>query len=292
MFSTIDLRQAYYQIPLSESDRPYTAFEGDGKLLQCTRMPFGITNGVPCYQRKMDEFILWFDKNLELFLSASKADNLTFNEDKCIFSTFTIDLLGYRITPGMLQPDPNRLKPLLDLKPQHDAKSLQRVVGMFAYYARWISNFSDKIKLLNSVSKFPLNQKQISVFQTLKHDLASAAMHAMDEDIPFTLETDASDFVIAATLPQAGRPVAFHSRSEQFYSSVEKEAQVIFESVNHCRHLLLGQHFTLITDQRSVAYMYDTKNSSKIKNDKILRWRIELSPIVMIFNIDPGKIMW
>ena len=102
MFSTIDLRQAYYQIPLSESDRPYTAFDGDGKLLQFTRMPFGITNGVPCCQQKMDEFIQkhnlpdcfayldniticglsqeQHDKNLELFLSASKADNLTFNE--------------------------------------------------------------------------------------------------------------------------------------------------------------------------------------------------------------------
>ena len=49
VFSTIDLRQAYYQIPLSESDRPYTAFEGDGKLLQFTRMPltmvFPVTNG-------------------------------------------------------------------------------------------------------------------------------------------------------------------------------------------------------------------------------------------------------
>ena len=103
-------------------------------------------------------------------------------------------------------------------------------------------------------------------------------MHAKDEDIPFTLETDASDFAIAATLSQAGLPVAFHSRtfqgSEQFYSSVEKEAQAIFESVNHWRYLLLGRHFTLITDQRSVAYMYDTKNPSKIKNDKILRWRV------------------
>ena len=150
---------------------------------------------------------------------------------KCIFSTFIIDLLGYRITPGTLQPDPNRLKPLLDLKPPHNAKSLQRVVGMFAYYAQWISTFSDKIKLLNSVSKFPLNQKQISVFQTLKHDLASAAMHAMDEDIPLTLETGASDFAIAATLSQAGRHVAFHSQtfqgSEQFYSSVEKHKQFL-----------------------------------------------------------------
>ena len=31
-YSTIDLLSAYYQIPLSEKDKPYTAFEADGKL--------------------------------------------------------------------------------------------------------------------------------------------------------------------------------------------------------------------------------------------------------------------
>ncbi|XP_068240061.1 uncharacterized protein [Palaemon carinicauda] len=33
----------------------------------------------------------------------------------------------------------------------------------------------------------------------------------------------------------------------------------------------------LITDQRSLTFMFDTRSSSKIKNDKIARWRIELS---------------
>ena len=58
VFSTIDLCRAYYQIPLLEEDRQYTTFEADGKLWQFTRMPFGITNGVPWFQQKMDEFIM------------------------------------------------------------------------------------------------------------------------------------------------------------------------------------------------------------------------------------------
>ena len=32
VFSTIDLRSAYYQIPMYEKDKIYTAFEADGKL--------------------------------------------------------------------------------------------------------------------------------------------------------------------------------------------------------------------------------------------------------------------
>ena len=40
---------------------------------------------------------------------------------------------------------------------------------------------------------------------------------------------------------------------------------------------MTGKRFTLVTDQQSVAYMFDAKRKSKIKNDKIQRWRIELS---------------
>jgi len=37
------------------------------------------------------------------------------------------------------------------------------------------------------------------------------AMHVVDESIPFQVESDASDFTLAATLNQAGRPEAFFS---------------------------------------------------------------------------------
>ena len=53
------------------------------------------------------------------------------------------------------------------------------------------------------------------------------------------------------------------------YPAVEKEAMAIIESVKHWSHLLARRKFTLITDQRSVAYMFDSKKKSKIKNIKI-----------------------
>ena len=40
---------------------------------------------------------------------------------------------------------------------------------------------------------------------------------------------------------------------------------------------MTGRRFKLITDQLSIAFMYDSKNHGKLKNAKILRWRIELS---------------
>ena len=58
---------------------------------------------------------------------------------------------------------------------------------------------------------------------------------------------------------------------------MEKEAAAIVEAVRKWSHFLAARRFKLITDQRSIAFMFDGKNHGKIKNAKILRWRIELS---------------
>ena len=61
------------------------------------------------------------------------------------------------------------------------------------------------------------------------------------------------------------------------HSSVEKEASAIVEAVRKWAHFLSGRHFTIITDQKSVSYMYSSTNYGKIKNEKIMRWRMLLS---------------
>ena len=95
------------------------------------------------------------------------------------------------------------------------------------------------------------------------------------------METDASDYALAATLNQSGRPVAFFSRtlqgSEIKHPAVEKEAQAMVEAVRYWRHYLYGRHFILKTDQKSVSYMFDKKHTGKIRNNKIERWKMELS---------------
>ena len=160
-------------------------------------------------------------------------------------------------------------------------KAQQLVVGFFAYYAQWISRYSDKIKPLLVNTCFPLEGDALQSFDLLKSELANVSLGVIDENIPFLVETNASDVAISATLNQNSRPIAFYSRSlnrsELRQSSVEKEATAIIEAVRHWSHLLTGRLFKLITDQRSVAFMYDWRSHSKIKNAKILRWRVELS---------------
>ena len=125
--------------------------------------------------------------------------------------------------------------------------------------------------------------------------MASAALHPIDNTLPLTAETDASDFAIAGTLNQEGRPIAFHSRTffpaEQRHSSVEKEAHAVVEALRKWRHLLIGRHFTLVTDQKSVSFMFDRHHASKIKNEKIMRWKMDLSLFHFTILHRPGKKM-
>ena len=57
VFPTYDLKSAYHQIPLKESERKYTAFEGLCDLYEFRVLPFGVTNGVPSFQRIINDVI-------------------------------------------------------------------------------------------------------------------------------------------------------------------------------------------------------------------------------------------
>ena len=57
VFSTFDLRSAYHQIKIAESNCKPTAFEAKGKLFEFTRIPFGAKNGVAACQRTITEFV-------------------------------------------------------------------------------------------------------------------------------------------------------------------------------------------------------------------------------------------
>lgn len=99
VFSTIDFQSAYRQVPILQSEKQYTAFEACGKLYHFLHVPFGVKNGVACFQIVIDEIIEdegltstfpylddvticgeneeEHDRNLEKFLTAAKKYDLT-----------------------------------------------------------------------------------------------------------------------------------------------------------------------------------------------------------------------
>ena len=105
------------------------------------------------------------------------------------------------------RPDPERVKTLLDIPVPKLKKELSRAIGLFAYYAKWLPRFSCKVKPLVELQTFPLNENAVRCFY--HHELADATLTSVDENAPFTLETDVFDVFVSAVLQQNDRPVAF-----------------------------------------------------------------------------------
>ena len=279
VYSTIDLRSAYHQVPIKPEDKPYTAFEAAGGLYQFTRIPFGVTNGVACFQRKMDELIseeelkgtfayldnvticgrmqVEHDNNLNDFLNAAKWCNITSNPEKYVFSVTELHILGCVVKNGEIRPDQERLRSLQELPVPSDTKAHKRILGFFSYHPNWIPGYSDKIQALVAMKTFPYTPETAKAFKILKKTIEESLVCSIDESVRFDIETDASDFAIAATFNEVGRPVAFFSCTlqgpERRHASEAREAQAIIETVRHWKHYLTGRHFSLKTDQRYVA---------------------------------------
>ena len=172
----------------------------------------------------------------------AKKHNLTFNNNKCVYSFDCISLLGYHVCNGTLRPDTERVESLLNMPVPTTKKEARRIIGLFAYYARWLPRYSNRIKPLVDSVAFPLSENAVNCFCQFQNELANSALKAVDKTVPFILETEASDVAISAVLQQDGRPVAFWSRTlapnEKRYASVEKEAAAIVESCRKWSHVL------------------------------------------------------
>ena len=316
VFTTVDLSKAYYQIPLLEEDKPYTAFEACGQLYQFRRIPFGLTNAVSVFQRLMnriisennlegvyaylDDIIICgkseeeHDRRFAQFIEVANRINLKISHEKTRYRKHDLNFLGYRIQQGTLKPDPSRIRPLIDYPMPDNKRSMQRFLGLLAYYAKWIKNFSTKIQPLLQYDFCSRSNDVKDTFQSLKREIADASLAAYVPGLPLCVETDASYSAIGAVLTQNNNPVAFFSQTLPKTSLrqpiVEKEAQAIVSSIKYWRHYLLGYHFKIITDQRSVNYMFARHHTNRIKNDKVARWRLELAPYNYDIEYRPGKI--
>ena len=133
--------------------------------------------------------------------------------------------------------------------------------------------FSSKVRPLLNVQrekKFPLTNEYTTAISIPINQLENAALAIPDPKAGhLLLETDASGSCIGAVLSQAGRPIAFFSRSlspsEQKQSVIEREAMAIVEATRKWNEYLHIFPTVIKTDQKAVSYIY-SKQKSRIKN--------------------------
>ena len=146
------------------------AFEANDKLYEFTRIPFGVKNGVAEFQRKMREFIeeenfkgafsyvditiAGHDQNVASFTDAIQRRKLTLNKSKTISFVEYIHILGYIVGNMNIRPNPKRMRALQDFPVPNKKNALRRALGMFAYYAKWISCFATKVRPLAEAKTF------------------------------------------------------------------------------------------------------------------------------------------
>ena len=131
----------------------------------------------------------------------------------------------------------------LFLKCQHWLFSKHRKEFLIYFLIANLSISFQNIRGLNCNFEFPLSENVLNFFLSLKDSIKDASLIAIVWNKDFQVETDASNFCLAATLSHEQRPVAFFSRTlskcEFRHHTMEKEAATIVEALRHWRYILL-----------------------------------------------------
>jgi len=174
--STIDLSQAYFQIPLEKNSRELTAFTVPGrKLFHFTRMPYGLTGAPATFQRLLDKLIgpemephafaylddivvvtPTFEEHLEWLrrvLNRIREAGLTINPDKSKFCRSSVKYLGFLVQKEGLKVDPDKTVAILHYPPPRNIRQLRRFIGMASWYCRFILQCTARLEPLTRLLK-------------------------------------------------------------------------------------------------------------------------------------------
>ena len=168
-FSTLDMSQAYHQGEISEESRKFTAFSTPWSLLEWIRIPYGLSNAPPYFQRFINETlrnlkdkicvaylddILIFGRNFKehkrnvrTVIRCLRKKGIKLNPKKCCFFRKEVRYLGRLVSKNGYRPDPENTAALDEcLKAPKTIGNLSSFLGFLGYYRNFVMNFSRKMK--------------------------------------------------------------------------------------------------------------------------------------------------
>jgi len=313
-FCTLDLASGYWQIKMSDEDRPKTAFASHLGLYEFNRMPFGLTNAPATFQYLMEKVLsgyvrtkclLYLDdvivfgktfeevyQNLKDVLARFNKYNLKLKAKKCKLFAREVDFLGHVVSEAGVKCDPKKVEKIKQLEAPTNKTGVRAVLGLGNYYRRFIKGYGNIIAPLQRLTRkevdFEWGDEEQASLDKLKEAFCSAPILAYPDHKAgnFIVDTDASNYAIGGVLSQVQdgkeRVIMYGSKClsgpQLRWCTTRRELWAIFYFVTRCfSYYLVEQKFTLRTDHSALRWL--TTMQDNTRDLALARWLSYLLPL-------------
>ena len=216
-FTTIDLSQAYNQIPLDDKSKELTTLSTNKGLYRWTRLPFGVSSAPGIFQETMDKVLSGLEctvcylddimvggatevdhcRNLEAVLLRLSEHGFRGRRDKCHFFKDQVTYLGHVIDQHGVHVNPKKVKSIVNMPEPKNVSELSTFLGMATYYGKYIKDYSTMTAPLNKLRQqdvpWTWGPDQNKAFQAVKAALVSSdVLIHYDPHLELKLDCDAS----------------------------------------------------------------------------------------------------
>jgi hypothetical protein len=319
-YAKMDNLCGYYQLVITEDDRPNTTITTPLGLYQFRKCPFGLSTAPGIYQDRMQNVVLnglipesgvvyiddtvsygnsveEFLENLRKILGRMKEFGVKLKASKCSFGYSEVHFVGHVFSESGYRLSQEKKDEILELKEPNNLKELRRLLGLVNFFRDFIPHLSDIVKPLTDLTGskgFKWSESCQRAWEAVKEAVANAgALSSLEPEGEITVYTDASTIGIGGVLKQfrksEGREVPIMFVSQKFtdaarkWSTIEQECFAVYFVLLKLRGLLLGRKFVVATDHRNLVFL----QSSTIP--KLVRWRLRLSEFDFKVIHVPGK---
>ena len=325
LFTTLDLKDGFYQIALDAESSLKTAFWTPFGRYKYLRLPFGISCAPEEFERKLheklddlpgvivlrDDILVVghgttpeeverdHDENLKRLLDRAQQENIKLNKDKMKFKRTEVKFMGHMITKDGLKADPDKVKAIKEMPRPHSKQETLTLLGFINYLAKFLPRLADVTQPLRDLTKettFKWDAPHETAFNSMKELVASQpVLRYYNPDEEVTLQCDASESGLGATLLQQGQPVAFASRTlsptERAYAQIEKECLAIVFGCQRFHQYLARKDLILVdSDHKPLQSIF--RKSILAAPCRLQRMLLRLQRYNIEVRYKPGKEMY
>ena len=315
----LDLNWGFWNLPLAEYCKEYTAFITHKGLFEFNVLPFGIRNSPAEFQRLMDrvlspsvfrgilvyvdDIIIYADSfaellnRLEWVLDRLQKRGLYLKLSKTEICPQTVKFLGHVIGPQGIYPDGDKVKALQEVSSPDSVRQLRRFLGAASFLRKFVPHFSHLSAPLTLLLKknvpFDWGPEQENAFQELKDAISDQVLLTAPKGSgPFAIASDASNRGIGAVLMQWQEEelmvLEFASKTltptELRWNTYELEAYAVRWAVGKFADYIKTGFTIIVTDNKALSYL------EKATSPKVIRWALYLQSFdLVVRHIDAAQ---